>query len=152
MMTGIGLAWGPLAMVIVGSLLYHIAQKSIPGQAPPLLVIGLAYLVGLFFCLAGLIVYGNGLPKGGLAPILVRPGIWMAAIGIGVSAFLIEIGYLLTYRTGWDLSLASVLANMAIALLLLIVGGLFFGERITGRTIVGVLCCLIGFLLLSRRR
>ena len=151
MMMGSGLAWGPLAMVIVGSLLYHIAQKSIPAQTSPLLVIGLAYLVGLFFCLAGLVIQGTATSGGGIWLSLSRPAIWMAALGIGVSAFLIEIGYLLTYRVGWDLSRASELANMAIALLLLIVGGLFFGERITGRTIAGVLCCLVGFLLLSRR-
>ena len=68
-----------------------------------------------------------------------------------MAAFLIEVGYLLTYRVGWDLGLASVISNMAIAILLLPLGLLFFGERITLRTIAGVVCCLIGFLLLTRR-
>ena len=150
-----GLSWGPLVMVVVGSLLYHLAQKSVPEGTPPLLVVGLAYLVGLVLCGIGHALFRGEAPRAD--PIsafwseLGRLSVWKAAVGIGVAAFLIEIGYLLTYRVGWDLGLASVLANLAIAILLLPLGVLFFGERITLRTVVGVACCLIGFLLLTRR-
>ena len=150
-----GLSWGPLVMVVVGSLLYHLAQKSVPEGTPPLLVVGLAYLVGLVLCGIGHALFREEAPRGdsilAIWSELGRMSVWKAAVGIGVAAFLIEIGYLLTYRVGWDLGLASVLANLAIAILLLPLGALFFGERITLRTVVGVVCCLVGFLLLTRR-
>lgn len=150
-----GLSWAPLVMVVIGSLLYHLAQKSVPAGTSPMLVIGLAYLVGLLLCGIGHALFRGragaveAIPAGwGL---LGQASVWKAAVGIGVAAFLIEVGYLLTYRVGWDLGLASVISNMAIAILLLPLGLLFFGERITLRTIAGVVCCLIGFLLLTRR-
>ena len=58
---------------------------------------------------------------------------------------------MLTYRSGWDLGVASVFGNIAIALVLIPVGILFFRETVTPRMVVGLLCCLVGMVLLSRR-
>ncbi|MFM8392384.1 MAG: EamA family transporter [Acidobacteriota bacterium] len=136
----------PIILVIAGGVIYHISQKSIARTASPLAVVIFAYSLGIILCLVA----------GWLDP-TVRPG-WIsprqidwAVVGIGVGAVLIEVGFMLTYRFGWDLSTASVISNIATALVLLPVGLIFFHERMTVRTVVGIVCCLAGIVLLSRR-
>lgn len=136
----------PALLVIVGGVLYHVAQKSIPRQASPQWVVIVAYGSGILCSLTAWLV--DPLSRGG------RPfeglGHW-SVYGIGVGAVLIEIGFMLTYRAGWDLGVASVMGNIAIALMLLPVGIFLFGERLTMRTVGGIICCLAGLILLSRR-
>lgn len=136
----------PLILVIAGGVLYHISQKSIARTASPLAVVIFAYSLGIILCLiAGWL--DPGLRPGWLSP---RQIDW-AVVGIGAGAVLIEVGFMLTYRYGWDLSVASVITNIATALVLLPVGSIFFHERMTLRTMMGVICCLAGIMLLSRR-
>jgi drug/metabolite transporter (DMT)-like permease len=136
----------PLLLVIAGGVLYHISQKSIQRTASPLGVVIYAYAAGIVLCLvAGLLDPGER--AGWLAP---RQIDW-AVIGIGVGAVLVEVGFLLTYRSGWDLGITSVLCSVAIALLLLPVGIIFFREHLTARMVLGIGFCLLGLVLLSRK-
>lgn len=138
--------WIPILLVVAGGVLYHAAQKSVARTASPLAVVVYAYAIGIVLCLiaGGLDPVGR---DGWLSP---RQIDW-AVVGIGVGAVLIEVGFMLTYRSGWDLGVASVFGNIAIALVLIPVGILFFRETVTLRMVAGLLCCLVGMVLLSRR-
>ena len=70
--------------------------------------------------------------------------------GIGLGAALIEVGFLLAYRAGWPLNLASIIVNVSAAVILLPVGLAMFGERITLAKGLGAALCLIGLVLISR--
>jgi multidrug transporter EmrE-like cation transporter len=72
----------------------------------------------------------------------------VAAVGLG--ALMIELGFLLTYRAAWPVSIASVMTNGMVAVLLVPVGALLFGEPITVVRLVGVVLCLLGVSLLQR--
>ena len=72
----------------------------------------------------------------------------VAAVGIG--ALLIELGFLLTYRAAWPVSTASVMTNGLVAVLLLPLGALVFGEAVTLIRAFGVVFCLIGLWMLQR--
>ncbi|NDD64788.1 MAG: hypothetical protein EBZ36_12580 [Acidobacteria bacterium] len=74
-----------------------------------------------------------------------------AVVGVGVGAVMIEVGFLLTYRSGWNLSSTSVVSNIATALVLLPVGLIFFREPLTLRKLIGIAFCLTGIILLARR-
>lgn len=136
----------PILLVIVGGIIYHISQKSVARTSSPVAVIILAYSFGIILCLV-VAWLDPSIQPGWFSP---RQIDWAVA-GIGLGAVLIEVGFLLSYRNGWDLSNASVISNIATALLLLPVGMLFFNERVTLRTLVGIICCLSGMFLLSRR-
>lgn len=95
-------AVAPLLLVVCGSLIYHVAAKSVPKAIEPL-----GALIG---------VYGTALLASVAAFALARRGVmpgfsslWhptVAAVGIG--ALLIELGFLLTYRAAWPVSTTSV--------------------------------------------
>ena len=72
------------------------------------------------------------------------------AVGIGVSAFAIKVGVLLAYRAGWSLSTASLIMNV-VAVVLLVVGLVVFGEALTVRQWAGAALCALGLPLLTAR-
>jgi hypothetical protein len=133
----------PLLLVVCGSLMYHVAAKSVPKAIEPF-----GALIGVYgtALLASLVVYS--VARRGVMPGLAT--VWhptVAAVGIG--ALLIELGFLLTYRAAWPVSTASVMTNGAVALLLLPIGALFFNEAVTLIRVAGVALCLIGLWLLQ---
>ncbi len=136
----------PLLLAITGGVLYHIGQKAVPRAVNPFAAILLAYAIGSLCCVVALIAVPAE------RPLLEswRAANWAVAL-IGIGAVVIEIGFLLAYRAGWNISTASVLTNISVALLLLPIGLLFFKEELTWRNAVGVICCLLGLYLLSQK-
>jgi multidrug transporter EmrE-like cation transporter len=135
---------GPPLLVIGGSLLYHIAAKSVPKTIAPL-----AALVGVYFTalVASLVAYAFA-SRAPAPPMSALGHPTIAAIGLGV--LMIELGFLLSYRAAWPVSMASVMMNGIVAVLLLPLGAALFGEAITVVRIMGVLLCLLGLTLLQK--
>jgi drug/metabolite transporter (DMT)-like permease len=138
-------AFAPLLLAVFGSLIYHLAAKSIPKSVEPS-----AALIGLYAtALAGSIVTYAVLKPG---PVSQHIGsYWQPAIAaVGLGALLIELGFLLAYRGGWPVSTASVIANALVAMILVPLGAAVFREPITVERAIGVLLCLLGVTLLQR--
>lgn len=135
---------GPPLLVIGGSLLYHVAAKSVPKTVAPL-----AALIGVYFTalVASIIAYAVA-NRTSLSPISAIGHPTIAAVGLGV--LMIELGFLLTYRAAWPVSMASVMMNGIVAVLLLPVGAALFGETITAVRLMGVVFCLLGLTLLQK--
>lgn len=135
----------PLLLVVAGTLLYHIAAKSIPRSFDPF-----AAIVGLYATAlaASLMVYAALRPS--LAS-FTWTRVWHPTIaGVGLGALMIEAGFLLAYRAGWAVSVASVITNGFAAVLLLAVGALMFHEAVTPTKAIGIALCLAGIALLQR--
>jgi drug/metabolite transporter (DMT)-like permease len=135
----------PLLLAVAGSLLYHAAAKSIPKAVDPA-----AALIGLYAtALAGSLATYALLRSEPFSLQLSR--FWQPTIaGVGLGALLIELGFLLAYRRAWPISTASVVANALVAVLLMPLGALMFGEAITAARVAGVILCLLGVALLQR--
>jgi uncharacterized membrane protein len=135
----------PFVLVVGGNILYHVSQRSVPKTANPLATMMVAYAVGLLICAAGSPFYPS--EKSFLGSL--RESNWTAVvIGVGVAA--VEIGFLLTYRAGWRISVAPVAASVAVALALVPVGVALFGEHLSYRNALGVALCIAGLILLAR--
>jgi drug/metabolite transporter (DMT)-like permease len=72
-----------------------------------------------------------------------------SSVLLAVAVVGIEIGYLLSYRAGGQISRVSLVVNTTVALLLLPVGVLLFSEKISLQQTLGVLACMGGILLLT---
>ena len=73
-----------------------------------------------------------------------------APVVMGLSVVGLELGYILIYRAGWKVSVASLVANLALACILVLVGVLWYKEVLTGHQILGIGACVVGILLISR--
>jgi drug/metabolite transporter (DMT)-like permease len=137
--------FGPLLLVVSGSLMYHVAAKSVPKTLEPF-----GALIGVYgtALLASLIAYAF-VRRGSMPP--HASSLWHPTVAVvGIGALLIELGFLLTYRAAWPVSIASVMTNGLVAVLLIPIGAAVFGEAITAVRIAGVVLCLVGLSLLQR--
>ena len=71
------------------------------------------------------------------------------ALGFGIVG--LELGFLLAYRAGWNLSLGALYSNVMVTVLLLPIGVLVFKETLTGRHWVGLALALSGLMLLGNK-
>lgn len=134
------------ALTVGGMVLYHLSQKAVPKDANPFYVIAIAYAVGIALCLLfAVTAYG----KKGFVDTL-RTSNW-AVFTLGAAAALIEMGFLLAYRTGWRISIAAVATNAAAAIVLIPLGVLVFKDQLSFKNILGLIFCLIGLALLMRQ-
>ena len=138
--------FAPIVMIIFGGVLYHISQKSVPKTVNPFAAIMFAYAIGAALCVIGL-----AFDRGG-ATLLdsVRNSNW-AVVALGVGALIIEVGFLLAYRAGWNISVASVVTNISVVLILIPIGLLVFKEHLSLRSAAGIACCLLGLYLISKK-
>jgi drug/metabolite transporter (DMT)-like permease len=136
----------PIAVVVFSTVLYHVAQKSIPPEAPPLLSLLVSYGVAIAGTLALLPFFPVRAPLSRA----FRQLNWASA-AIGLTIVGVELGFLLAYRAGWRVSVGAAVSNAAVAALLVPVGLIFFGERLSGLNGFGLLLCVAGLVLAMAR-
>jgi uncharacterized membrane protein len=136
----------PIILTALATAVYHIAQKSIAPSANPLVSLAMTYLTALGVSVAGILATPGGRSLVGS----LRQLNWATYV-VGVSIFGVELAVLLAYRAGWRISLASVVANVASALLLVVVGVLFYREHLALKHVTGLVLCLAGLTLLAQR-
>ncbi|WP_370850315.1 hypothetical protein [Megasphaera sp.] len=129
--------WIPFFIVILGNIGYHVVAKATPVSAPPFLALSVTYLVSFLLCAAAYVVTGPSLRQD-LSSLNWASAAW------GLTLVAVEFGYILLYRAGWKISMASLLANVSVALLLAGIGLLLYKDVLLPRQIIGIILCLIG--------
>lgn len=133
-----------LGLAVVSSVFYHLIQKFTPANANPGLALAVSYLTAALVSLALFPFYPL---KDGLGA-AVRQLNW-TSIGLGVAIVGLEIGFLLAYRAGWNISIAAVTANVGVAIILIPIGLLFLKEQVSPANIIGVAVCLVGLAMVN---
>jgi drug/metabolite transporter (DMT)-like permease len=133
-----------IGLTIFANVGYHLCQKAIRPDASVAATLVVTYAVALVLSALVWPWLGGG---EGLVPALRRLG--PAPYALGGFVVLIELGFLLAYRSGWMLGTAALYCNAAVALVLLPVGVLAFGEALDLRRTLGLLLALAGLLLLG---
>ncbi len=75
---------------------------------------------------------------------------WIQA-GIAACILVMELGFILMYRSGWDVSVGNVVTGVFINLALLTIGSLIFHEKLNGLNIFGVFICILGVAMIEFR-
>jgi len=135
----------PVILMIVCTTTYHIAQKSVPGSLNPVFSLVINYLTAL----AGTFLLIPLYPAQASGAWTLKGVNWASAT-VGLSVVGVELAVLLAYRSGWRVSLLSVIGNSASALLLVGIGLAFFHEHLSLRNLTGIVLCPIGLALISQ--
>lgn len=133
-----------IGIIVVSNIVYNICQKSTPGTANPFVSLLVTYSTAMALT-AGLLLFDR--PERGLGYSL-RQLNW-SSIVLGLAIVGLEFGYLVAYRVGWNISVASLVANIILALALIVVGVVGYGEKFEPKKAIGALACLVGLVLLS---
>ena len=135
----------PVLIVIGANTLYHTCAKSTPGDISPFASLALPYLI------AGVVSLVMFFLTSGQKNILqeMSKANW-ATIALSASIVFLEFGYICVYRAGWQVSVASLVCNIAVACILLFVGILLYKETITMRQLAGIAVCAAGLFLIGK--
>jgi multidrug transporter EmrE-like cation transporter len=138
------LTW--LTVAIISTVAYHIVLKLTPATANPFLSLAVTYAgVTVLFAIVYTVTPG-GVP--------IRTSLlalnW-TAIALAVAIMLLDLGYLMLYRSGFEVSLGQLVTQSAAALVLLLVGVAFFREKLSLVNVAGIVLCVGGLWLINRR-
>ncbi|MCB2178323.1 EamA family transporter [bacterium] len=136
--------WLAISLTILSNVFYHIFQKVTPQNVNPMLSLAVSYLVAGAVCLALLPVFPL---KEGLRE-EIRHINW-ASVGLAFTLVGLELGFLLAYRAGWSISLAGLVSNATVSLILLPVGLMFFREKLSVVNAFGVVLAIAGLILMN---
>ncbi len=139
-----GLVVWPLALAVVTYVAYQILLKSARPEVNILGVLAVAYLAA--FVAAGLLWFR--FQELGANRLETRD----IAIGVmlGLSIVGLEYGFVSAFRAGWPLNSAGAIVNVAVALLVVPIGYLFFAEQMSWVKGLGLAMCCGGLLLIAR--
>lgn len=135
-----------LSLAIACTVAYHVVLKLTPAGANPFLSLMATY--GSVTLLFGV----------GLA---VAPGQFewrhevqqlnWTAIALAVAIIGLDLGFILLYRSGFEVSLGALVTQTAAAMLLVGIGVLVFREQLSVANALGIVLCLAGLWLVHRR-
>ncbi|HPU62580.1 MAG TPA: EamA family transporter [Mobilitalea sp.] len=136
----------PLLLTVIANVLYHIAQKSTSEKINPMFSLMITYAIAfvlsciLFFFMKG----EKSLNKN------INELNWSSVL-LGCSILLLELGFLLAYRVGWNIGTASFISTIAVTLVLIPIGLLFFKESFNLSKLIGIVLCILGLILLNKK-
>jgi drug/metabolite transporter (DMT)-like permease len=136
-----------ISLAIASSALYHFVAKSTPSNVNFAVSLLVTYAVAFVVTLLGFFFFPA---TKGIAAELKQLN-W-ATIGLAIAIVGIEFGFLLTYRSGWNLGIAAVLVNVVASLILVPAAIFVFKDKLSLINILGILVCLAGLVMLNWKR
>ena len=135
----------PVLIIILASTFYNICAKATPGGVQPFASLTVTYLVA---AAASVVLFFVTNKNKNLFAAVAQTN-WTAVI-FGFCIVALEFGYLYIYRVGWKISTGSLVANVALACVLLLIGSLLYKEAISIKQIFGFALCILGIILISK--
>ena len=134
----------PILLILLSNTVYNICTKSTPGNVNAFGALMITYAVATVFT-AVIFVF------------LVKPEnvltelshVNWTSVVLGMVIVGLELGYIFAYRAGWKVSSASLVANIGLAIVLIFVGALLYGENISLKQVMGILICCAGLFLIN---
>jgi len=133
-------------LAALSTILYNLFQKLTPSDANPALALSITYGVSLAATLTLFVFY----PTASLGASFQKLN--LASFALGLAIFGVEIGTLLAYRAGWQISLLAITVNVVASLALVLIGIIFFKEKISLINILGIVVCIGGLVMLNFKR
>lgn len=134
----------PVLIVVLSNTVYHICTKSVPQGVNTFASLSVTYAVG---AIASAAIYFLTQKNPNL--LAQYRGLNWSSFVLGLSIIGLEAGYILMYKVGWDVSVGQIVQSAFLAVALIFVGYLLFGEAITLRKILGIAVCLGGLYLIG---
>jgi drug/metabolite transporter (DMT)-like permease len=133
-------------IAIVGAVSYQFVVKKVPASINPLVSVLASYVVVTILGFALLPLFPA---EGGLGAHL-RQLSWIQ-VAVAGSILLLELGFLLMFRYGWNLGTGNLVTGAIVNVALLGLGVFVLGEKVTALNAVGIVLCIVGVVLIGYR-
>ena len=131
-------------VAILGAVGYQYFVKQIPESINPIISILGIYIAAL---LLGLVLLPIFPPEGGVVK-HIRKINW-TQLAVAGSVILLELGFLLMYRSGWNLSIGNLITGVFVNIILVGLGVWLLGEKVSLINGLGVFLSIMGVALIS---
>ncbi len=135
----------PVLVVVGANTIYNISTKSTPANVNAFASLAMTYVMA---ALSSVVLFFLTSDSKNLLAELAKTN-W-TAYALGIAIIGLEFGYICIYRAGWKIGVASLVANISLACVLLVVGYFFYKEIITLKQLLGMSVCAIGLMLIVK--
>lgn len=136
----------PILVIVGGNVLYHLAAKALPTDQNPFVPLVAAYALA---SVLSLVLFFITSPDKHLSTAVSQMD--KLAVFLAVAMVAMEVGTVLMFRVGWDVSVGPLIAHVTLAVTLLAIGIFCYHEHPSLIQALGVACCLIGVLLINKK-
>lgn len=130
-----------LLFIVIGTVAYDLFEKTMPRNENHYLYLILTYGAALCFLTIGLIMSEYDVKN------LISDFNFESVI-VGFAAMFVDYGLIVAYQTGWKISTLNITYTIFTFFVLLIIGMMFFNERLTDIKIAGIVLCVISIFLM----
>ena len=135
----------PVLVVVGANTIYNISTKSTPANVNAFASLAMTYVMA---ALSSVVLFFLTSDSKNLFAELAKTN-W-TAYALGIAIIGLEFGYICIYRAGWKIGVASLVANISLACVLLVVGYFFYKEVITLKQLLGMGVCALGLILIVK--
>ena len=132
------------SIVVLSNTFYNICTKSTPSNVNAFGTLMLTYVTAAI--LTGVIFLFLVKPENAIFEL---SKVNWTSIVLGIAIVGLELGYIFMYRAGWKVSSGALVANICLAIALLFVGAILYGENITVKQVLGIFICIAGLFLIN---
>ena len=133
-------------VAILGAVGYQYFVKRVPESINPVVSVLGIYVSVLVM---GIVLLFFIPPEGGLLKHIKQLN-WIQ-LAIAVSVLFLELGFLLMYRAGWNLNTGNLVTGVFVNIILVVIGLVLLGEKMSLINSIGVVLSIIGVALISYR-
>lgn len=133
-------------LAVIASIFYHLSQKSINESINPVVSMTVTYAVALILSLIAVFFFSD---KATITVESFKQLNW-ASYTLGFAVFVLEIGFLLAYRNGWNINIAGLFCNVLTAIVLIFIGIYIFKEQLSLVNTLGIALSIIGLVLMQK--
>ena len=131
---------------ITGAVGYQYFVKRVPVTLNPIISVMAMYIVILVLSMILLPIF----PSEGGFRYHIHQVNWIQ-IAMAGCVTMGQLGFLLMYRYGWNLSTGNIVTGVFVNIILVSLGVALLGEKISITNTIGIVCCILGVALISYR-
>ena len=131
-------------VAILGAVGYQYFVKKVPESINPVISVLGIYVSVLVL---GVLLLFFIPPEGGIVN-HIRQLNWIQ-LAIAVSVLFLELGFLSMYRAGWNLNTGNLVTGVFVNIILVVIGLVLLGEKMSLINSIGVILSIIGVALIS---
>lgn len=137
--------WWPIGLLLVAHTFYQVSAKSVPEAMDPFAAVFFNYVVAA--CAAFVLWMVMGQEKN-LAVQLGKMN-W-APVVMGLTITAVEVASVFMYKLGWNISVGTTIVNIALAVVLAVIGVMFYKEVLTTQQLMGIGLCITGVIVMAK--
>ena len=129
-------------LIVFASVMYQVASEKTAADINPFAGIIVIYVTALLMSLIVYFLTSRGVP---LLSEIKKVNIFSMIVGVVVC--LIDLGYIMAYRSGFSIGKLSPLTSVTVIIIMALIAAIFYKEKFSLRNIAGIIIAAIGILL-----